>query len=76
MFTDNDPLNYVLSSAKLNATSLRWIGELTDFNLLYTIAQEKPMLMPTRMPSEDTAYTEIVTQDVLQAIVFSAKSQD
>ena len=26
------PLTYVLSSAKLNATGLRWIGELADFN--------------------------------------------
>ena len=32
VYTDNNPLTYVLSSAKLNATSLRWIGELADFN--------------------------------------------
>ena len=32
VFTDNNPLTYVLSSAKLNATGLRWIGELADFN--------------------------------------------
>ena len=32
MYTDNNPLTYVLSSAKLNATGLRWIGELVDFN--------------------------------------------
>ena len=31
-FTDNNPLPYVLSSAKLNATGLRWVGELADFN--------------------------------------------
>ena len=29
--TDNNPLTYVLTSAKLNATSLRWVGELADF---------------------------------------------
>ena len=32
VYTDNNPLTYVLSSAKLNATGLRWIGELADFN--------------------------------------------
>ena len=47
VFTENNPPIYVLSSEKLNATSLRWIGELADFNSLYTIAQEKPALMPT-----------------------------
>jgi hypothetical protein len=33
VFTDNNPLTYyVLSTAKLNATELRWVGELADFN--------------------------------------------
>ena len=32
VYTDNNSLTYVLSSAKLNATGLRWIGELADFN--------------------------------------------
>ena len=31
VYTDNNPLTYVLTSAKLNATSLRWVGELADF---------------------------------------------
>ena len=47
VYTDNNPLTYVLSSTKSNATALRWIGELADFNLLSTIAQAKPTLMPT-----------------------------
>lgn len=32
MYSDNNPLTYVLSSAKLNATGLRWAGDLADFN--------------------------------------------
>ena len=32
VYTDNNPLTYVLTSAKLNATGLRWVGELADFN--------------------------------------------
>ena len=31
VYTDNNPLTYVLSTAKLNATGLRWVGELADF---------------------------------------------
>lgn len=32
VFTDNNPLTYALTTGKLNATGLRWIGELSDFN--------------------------------------------
>lgn len=31
VYTDNNPLTYVLSSAKLNATTHRWVAELADF---------------------------------------------
>uniref|UniRef100_A0A3B3IJJ6 Gypsy retrotransposon integrase-like protein 1 n=2 Tax=Oryzias latipes TaxID=8090 RepID=A0A3B3IJJ6_ORYLA len=32
VYTDNNPLTYVLTTAKLNATTHRWIAELADFN--------------------------------------------
>ena len=32
VYTDNNSLSYVLTTAKLNATGLRWIGELVDYN--------------------------------------------
>ena len=32
VYTDNNPLTYVLSPAKLNATGVRWVNELADFN--------------------------------------------
>lgn len=31
VYTNNNPLTYILTSAKLNATTLRWVGELADF---------------------------------------------
>ena len=79
VFTDNNPLTYVLSSAKLNATGLRWIGELADFNFTTHYRPGKANVdgnALSRMLSEDTAYTELVPQDVLQAVAFSEKSQD
>ena len=32
VFTDNNPLTYVLTTAKLNAVGLRWVNELADYN--------------------------------------------
>lgn len=32
VYTDNNPLTYVLSTAKLNATGCRWVAELADFH--------------------------------------------
>ena len=31
VYTDNNPLTYVLTTAKLNATTHRWVAELADF---------------------------------------------
>jgi len=31
VYTDNNPLTYVMSTAKLNAVGHRWVGELSDF---------------------------------------------
>ena len=32
VYTDNNPLTYVLPSARLNATGHRWVAELSDFH--------------------------------------------
>ena len=32
VYTDNNPLTYVMTSAKLNATGMRWVNELSDYN--------------------------------------------
>lgn len=32
VYTDNNPLTYVLSTARLNAVGHRWVGQLTDFH--------------------------------------------
>ena len=33
-YTDNNPLTYVLTTAKLNAAGLRWVAELADYNFV------------------------------------------
>ena len=32
IYSDCNPLSYILTSAKLNATTIRWIGELANYN--------------------------------------------
>ena len=32
VLTDNNPLTYVMSTAKLNATGMRWVGELAEYH--------------------------------------------
>lgn len=32
VYTDNNPLTYVLTTVKLNATGHRWVAELVDYN--------------------------------------------
>lgn len=31
VFSDNNPLSYILTTPKLDVTRLRWVGELSDF---------------------------------------------
>ena len=34
IYTDNNPLTYVLTTAKLNAVGQRWVNDLADFNFI------------------------------------------
>ena len=76
MYTDNNPLTYVLSSAKLNATGLRWIGDLADFNFTIHYRPGKANIDAdtlSRMALDDIAYmescTEVIPHEVVQTVV-------
>ena len=67
VYTDNNPLTYILSSAKLNATGLRWISELSDFNfdIKYrpgTANQDADTL--SRVPLDFESYMNSCTEEV------------
>ena len=35
VYTDNNPLTFVMTSAKLNATGHRWVADLSNFNFSF-----------------------------------------
>ena len=67
VYTDNNPLTYVLSTAKLNATGLRWVGELSDFNFEVKYRPGKVNIDAdtlSRIPGDFQKYMESCTQTI------------
>lgn len=78
VFTDNNPLTYILTSAKLNATGLRWVNELADFHFDVRYRPGKAntdadtlSLMPISFEEYMSGCSEMVSQDVLNAVTSS-----
>ena len=77
VYTDNNPLLYVLSSAKLNATGQRWVNELADFNINI---HYKPGRNNTdadvlsRFPEDIKEYNKTYTNEVFSAVTDGTKT--
>jgi len=78
VFTENNPLTYILTSAKLNATGLQWVNELADFHfdIKYrpgrTNADADTLShMPISFEDYMKSSSEVVNQDVLDAVIGS-----
>ena len=86
VYTDNNPLTYVLSTAKLNAVGHRWIGELADFrfNIKYrpgkvNVDADTLSRCPLDMDTYVNECTEELTREAVGAIWEggnAAKNQD
>ena len=81
VFTDNNPLTYVVSSAKLNATGLRWVGELTDLNFNIKYRQGKCHIdadsfsrMPFDINKNMPEYTESIPEETVKTMYQSAQA--
>ena len=77
MYTDNNPLTYVLSSAKLNSTGHHWVAELADFNFdtRYrpgNVNKEADTL--SRIPLDINRYMLACTQETSQEVISEALS--
>ena len=73
-FTDNNPLTYVLSTAKLNATGHRWVSELADFRFTVRYRPGKINVdadglsrMPSKIEDMMQSCNSEISPDILQA---------
>lgn len=83
VFSDNNPLTYVLSSAKLNATGCRWVAELADFHFTIRYRPGKENVdadslsrMPVNIEEMMTQCTEELASDCVAATTQAVESQD
>jgi len=81
VYTDNNPLTYVLSTAKLNSTGHRWVSELADYNfeIKYRPGKaNKDADTLSRIPLDISQYiptcTQETSQDVISATLSSVKA--
>ncbi len=76
VYTDNNPLTYVFTTAKLNATGHRWVAQLADFNFSIKYRPGKSnadldglLRMPLDIDKFMEQCTEQMQLDVLRASV-------
>ena len=75
VFTDNNPLTYILSTAKLDATGQRWIAELAnyDFSIQYrsgkhNIDADALSRIPRAIQDQERGEDQHIPPDVVKAI--------
>ena len=83
IYSDNNPLIYVLSTAKLNATGCRWVAELADFHFTIKYRPGKKNIDAdslSRMPLDMEIFmkecSEEISHDVIGAATQAVESQD
>ncbi len=83
VFSDNNPLTYVLSTAKLNATGCRWVAELADFHFTIKYRPGKENIdadslsrMPIDMETFMKECSEEMSYDVIGAATQAVENQD
>ena len=67
VYTDNNPLLYCMSSSKLNATTIRWVNELADFNFTIKYRPGKTHVDAdsfSRMPIDFARYMETCARTI------------
>ena len=77
VYTDNNPLTYILTSAKLNATTQRWVSELADFNFNIKYRPGKSNVdadFLSRMPLNIDEYIPQCTEELATSILQATAS--
>ncbi|KAK2899313.1 hypothetical protein Q8A73_012442 [Channa argus] len=74
VYTDNNPLTYVLTTAKLNVTTYRWVAELADFQFSIKYRPGRANNDAdglSRMPFDMEQYMETCTQVIMPEVMNS-----
>ena len=77
VYTDNNPLTYVLSTAKFNSTGHRWVSELADYNfdIKYRPGKvNKDVGTLSRLPMDIDQYIPSCTQETSQEVISATLS--
>ena len=81
LFTDNNSLTYVLTSAKLNATGLRWVTDLADYNFSIKYRPGKANIdadyfsrQPMEISELQKKCTETLDSSSLHAVISNARN--
>ncbi|PIK58362.1 hypothetical protein BSL78_04750 [Apostichopus japonicus] len=76
VYTDNNPLTYILTSAKLNATGHRWVAELADyhFSIKYRPGKNNAdadtlSRLPLEVETMEKTCSEEISPEAMSAIV-------
>jgi len=75
VFSDNNPLTYVLSTAKLNATGCRWVAELADFHFTVKYRPGRENIDAdslSRMPLDMETYMKECSKEMSYDVVGAA----
>ena len=81
VYTNNNPLTYVFTSAKLNATGLRWVGELagSNFEICYrpgklNVDADSLSRLPSDFKTYTDSCTEKITSESLHALISAVQA--
>lgn len=72
VYTDNNPLTYIPSTAKLNATGYRWVGELSEFSFTMKYRPGKNNADAgglSHMPLDINEFMKQCTEEVGQEVI-------
>lgn len=82
VYSDNNPLTFVLTSAKLNVTGCRWVAELTDFHFTIKYHPGKDVdadslsKMPLDIGTMMEQCTKELSTDCVEATIQAVEAQD
>ncbi|KAJ8023271.1 hypothetical protein HOLleu_35637 [Holothuria leucospilota] len=78
VYTDNNPLTYIFTSAKLDAVGQRWLADLTNYDLSIQYRSGKTNVESdalSRRPYDDVDYQDSVDSDKLMNLCNNTKER-